>query len=301
MNKLEFNVRLAFTLAEVLITLGIIGIVAAVTIPTLMTNINQNVFNTAQDLAIKKIRAATDQMRTDDLIGAYDTNDHFVDQFQKYIKIVKRCDSSNLSDCFELTFKTASGQDVNLSDLHTGADFGHSTYTSQLVGIGLINGTSVILAFNPDCPSVAPSDNTIDTTTCLSIIYDTNGSGKPNQIGKDVNLLNTTLSVCEGTKVAGLCVAPNDATFSYINENPWSDNYWAGARDACTAIGMRLPTLSELNTLYANKASISGLSAGSYWSSTPYVADSAYDKDFNDGSIHGDQMRYSGAKARCVK
>ncbi len=30
----------AFTLAEVLITLGIIGVVAAMTIPTLMTNIN---------------------------------------------------------------------------------------------------------------------------------------------------------------------------------------------------------------------------------------------------------------------
>ena len=34
------NNKKAFTLAEVLITLGIIGVVAAMTIPTLMTNIH---------------------------------------------------------------------------------------------------------------------------------------------------------------------------------------------------------------------------------------------------------------------
>lgn len=34
----QFKVRFGFTLAEVLITLGIIGVVAAMTIPTLMVN-----------------------------------------------------------------------------------------------------------------------------------------------------------------------------------------------------------------------------------------------------------------------
>lgn len=33
----QFNKKKAFTLAEVLITLGIIGVVAAITIPMLMT------------------------------------------------------------------------------------------------------------------------------------------------------------------------------------------------------------------------------------------------------------------------
>lgn len=37
------NKKIAFTLAEVLITLGIVGIVAAITIPTLMTKINEKV------------------------------------------------------------------------------------------------------------------------------------------------------------------------------------------------------------------------------------------------------------------
>mgnify|MGYP004494945863 FL=1 len=37
---LPIKVRLGFTLAEVLITLGIIGVVAAITIPALLTNLN---------------------------------------------------------------------------------------------------------------------------------------------------------------------------------------------------------------------------------------------------------------------
>ena len=40
-------VRLAFTLAEVLITLGIIGIVAEMTIPTLMNNVQDQAFKAA--------------------------------------------------------------------------------------------------------------------------------------------------------------------------------------------------------------------------------------------------------------
>ena len=36
--KIEFNCKKGFTLAEVLITLGVIGVVAAMTIPTMITN-----------------------------------------------------------------------------------------------------------------------------------------------------------------------------------------------------------------------------------------------------------------------
>ena len=40
MRRLKFAAfKSAFTLAEVLITLGVIGVVAAMTIPTLITNI----------------------------------------------------------------------------------------------------------------------------------------------------------------------------------------------------------------------------------------------------------------------
>ena len=46
--------KCAFTLAEVLITLAIIGIVAALTIPALVQNHNEKAWSTAKDLLEKK-------------------------------------------------------------------------------------------------------------------------------------------------------------------------------------------------------------------------------------------------------
>lgn len=50
-KRVDDNYKIAFTLAEVLITLGIIGIVAAMTFPTLITR-NQN---KALEASLKKI------------------------------------------------------------------------------------------------------------------------------------------------------------------------------------------------------------------------------------------------------
>ena len=48
----------AFTLAEVLITLGIIGVVAAMTIPTLISNTNGAQFKTAYKKALSTMNQA---------------------------------------------------------------------------------------------------------------------------------------------------------------------------------------------------------------------------------------------------
>lgn len=57
--------RLAFTLAEILITLGIIGVVAAITIPILMTNIYEKRTITqlkeTQSILAQAVRASEDE------------------------------------------------------------------------------------------------------------------------------------------------------------------------------------------------------------------------------------------------
>ena len=50
--------KLGFTLAEVLITLVIIGVIAAMTVPTLMNNTNSQVFRTALKKAISGVNQA---------------------------------------------------------------------------------------------------------------------------------------------------------------------------------------------------------------------------------------------------
>ena len=53
--KKRINRKTAFTLAEVLVTLGIIGVVAAVALPALITNINDRANSERQANIAQKI------------------------------------------------------------------------------------------------------------------------------------------------------------------------------------------------------------------------------------------------------
>ena len=90
----------AFTLAEVLITLGIIGMVAALTIPTLMANYRKSVVEkkiyTTYNILQNTIRmSAVDN--GDPLFWNLDNwnSDIFEQYFAPYLNIVKRCKITN--------------------------------------------------------------------------------------------------------------------------------------------------------------------------------------------------------------
>ena len=88
---------LGFTLAEVLITLSIIGVVASFTIPQLVKNMNDYAFSKSQEITFAKIKEATSEMKSNSDLDGYATNDAFADAFQKYMKINKRCAAEELS------------------------------------------------------------------------------------------------------------------------------------------------------------------------------------------------------------
>lgn len=64
----SLNLTSAFTLAEVLITLGIIGVVAAITIPTLVNNIQDQQWKTAYKKAYSTLSQALLSANTDGLL-----------------------------------------------------------------------------------------------------------------------------------------------------------------------------------------------------------------------------------------
>lgn len=299
-SKFRFKNRRAFTIAETLITIGIIGIIAVILLPILLGNVTQNVFNQEQDLIVKKLRASTDLMRVNSSLMDYATNDSFVDEFQKYIKFAKRCNSSNLQDCFVSNFQTASEENIALSSLTTGKKMGQLNNTSPIVGLILVNGTSMLLAYNPDCKIGEASTSYNDTTSCMALAYDVNGFAQPNKIGKDISLLNATITNCDGIYISGLCVAPSDTTYTAPYDLSWEDwDYWSGAYDACNSLGMRLPSTSELTTIYQNKSKISGLKTSYYWSDNE-IGFFAYALNMSTGTLET-KARTFNINARCVK
>lgn len=103
--------RKAFTLAEVLITLGIIGVVAALTIPTLVNNYRKKQFETGLKKEYSVLLQALDMYKQDnetplkreDCTQARNT---FKLALQPYLKILMDCGDNSSGKCLKLTSET---------------------------------------------------------------------------------------------------------------------------------------------------------------------------------------------------
>ena len=105
-----------FTLAEVLITLAIIGIVAALTIPTLVQNYQERAWNTASQVFQRKLGEALRVMNVQGTLAGYTTTEAFVDELSKHIKITRICENDDITTCFADTV-TWGDEEVDMSKI----------------------------------------------------------------------------------------------------------------------------------------------------------------------------------------
>ena len=179
MKKLLHNSKIykfGFTLAEVLITLVIVGVVAAMTIPTLINNTQKNEFvaglkkaNSVLSQAVYKIGQNKGYP-----VGDYSffNNADFIDEFAKVVSVNKKC--SNLVSCGGLSvtdYKHLNNQNGNYSDGKT-----IITTDGQLYSAVKINPGSTIIGLSDEDGS----------DTKYRIFVDVNGGKKPNKFGRDV-------------------------------------------------------------------------------------------------------------------
>ena len=314
-----------FTLAEVLITLGIIGVVAAVTMPTVIANINERANSERQANIAQKITQAMDQMRAHGLLNqSYASTDAFVDELQKYLKVAKRCSASNIADCWPTTKVTGNDNETytvsettTRDKLHMGENNGNNN-----VGLVLADGASLILTYNTDAGALDVGDSvtaskidlpvgggktkefpyTTSVTGAIDFVMDVNGAKGPNmettadKVGdirafKAARFGKDCPSVTLNGKIKGMCVVNLGISYTCISETPFTnnDNCWAGAKKACSDIGMSLASRGDLNTIYAQKGKVEGVpTSGWFWSSAEVSGYNAWFKRFdNDGGEYG--------------
>lgn len=155
----------AFTLAEVLITMSIIGVVAALTIPSVIVKTQQQEFRTAA----KKAHSVLEQaVRLTELeegpIGEWDWNDEvrprrFAQTLEKNLNIIKTEDVNNYHRVFytadgfrwhyDPTYPTSFGVDVN-------GDKGPSKFGDEYSTLAEWEDWEDLS--NPDWPNVKLSD-----------------------------------------------------------------------------------------------------------------------------------------------
>ena len=169
--KFGIKRKTAFTLAEVLITLGVIGVVAALTMPTLLKNIAERSNSEAQANLAQKITKSMDLMRADGgLERTYNSTDEFVDEFSKYIKISTRCDADHIADCWPTkTVTTTDGETYDVSKAKTGKNLNLKDNKSNNVGIILADGATLILTYNPNAGIIGDGDTVTPSFADLPI------------------------------------------------------------------------------------------------------------------------------------
>ncbi len=238
-----------FTLAEVLITLGIIGVVAAMTIPTLVADYQAKSWSTSASVFERKLEEALKVMNTQQTLAGYTTTEDFVNELKKHIKIIKTCNNDKLDECFPKEFLWGSPEpeleDITLFTNSTKLRFESPYYNMQTntVGIQFANGVAGVLAYNPNCKQ-DPYSNSITGTDCISMIYDTSGFKSPNQSGKDIRSINSNrlwAVKINGTKyTAAFNPQPlnKQECNDFFNEDFcfFDNDYWAGALATCGSI-----------------------------------------------------------------
>ena len=267
-NSGEGANRNAFTLAEVLITLGVIGVVAALTMPALLTNIQENINKEKVRTVKYKLTQATDKMKSQDLIGPYETSMDFVNELKKHLSIAKVCDDTNLAGCWPSgTVNTNSGA-KNITSITKGSELkalALGTAQTKTVGIVTGDGTPMILVYSPVCTPLDPvksytwsvvdgKPETNATTNCISAIFDINGAKGPNKIGTDVRTFN---SLYGSVQYSAQYISKDECTKRQKELGlKWcydGNDYYAGAVKACHDIGLHLPSMQTLANIAGAK------------------------------------------------
>lgn len=166
-NSPQTKAKFGFTLAEVLITLGIIGVVAAITIPNLIANQQKKAIVSqlmeAQSIlnqAVKSYAADTDEEGSSEFDTTLSPQEFGEKYFKPYLKIARIC--TRIEDgCWKT------------GDFNGYYDLAGHKMTNVPYSIVLNNG--MVLGFSK-----------IDGTNLVSIFVDVNGQSKRNVLGKDV-------------------------------------------------------------------------------------------------------------------
>lgn len=190
--------KLGFTLAEVLITLGIIGVIATLTLPTLMTNVSEREYSTALKKGIGMFTEAIqinvamenisfDEM-TDDSSDLTDTeSSSFVAFLNNRMQVEKITDqagemcapgaTAGTADCITYGGATSTaGMDAAVYFRDGSALFFKKSATSancSEIADGYIGNVDAVKTYG---------DGDASSTYCLKGVFDTNGNKKPNLV-----------------------------------------------------------------------------------------------------------------------
>ena len=217
----NLNKRFAFTLSELLLSLIIVGVVAIITVPVLINNVQKKLFATQ----VKNFVAQIEQLAQDELI-THRTRDLSNTDFanpelflsDKYFDIIKKCsDQTALSDCWKTS--DAIGKNKVIYRKLNNTIYRPASNSTTII---LKNGMILTYYYNEDARRVG------------YFHIDVNGNSKPNIWGRDVflTLINhkgkmITYSEWRNSDFANInsCKTLGHCCYDLLIKNNWKMDY----------------------------------------------------------------------------
>lgn len=270
----------AFTLAEILISITIIGVVAALTLPALQVQLQETIIKIRKKALHNR---TTQAMAMIEDLKAYKSAFDFVDTgYREVYKIDRICGTAEIpviacnlpenimredGTSFKMPAKWSELNPdlINLNYEDETGIYSYSQKDSASAAFVTDNGESVNLFYNPDCRNIEQNSNNgyyAGTYACINLIFDVNGGDvPPNQIGKDIGFI-TVFGAHD----------PEVATAVPYTKNLGPINY-SNTKNICKSedSGYRLPDEYELASMYVNSKIFNLASDGAvgFWSSIP--------------------------------
>ena len=290
-----------FTMAEILLSLTIIGVVAAITLPSLTGNINERTWNTQRKALYARMSQAIALMpalngygiltEETNSAGSTSIEDTAAETFvtaglSKVLKINNICDNEHLQDCgivSEITTfkgskidipKTLLGLNSTFNMTYTNSDgyvHSYSVIDSKAAAFETQNGESIVVYYNPKCTTSIDKSaeqsgrwHYLQQIMCTNFVYDLNGNKGPNTVGKDIGFMTA--------------MYPSDAVLASVmpiaktSEVPFSE-----IGKSCSNINndSRAPNYDEGAAIFYNKNLI-GDTPTNIWTSTTASSDKAW-------------------------
>ena len=233
----DLRKRLAFTLAEVLIVLGIIGLIAEMTIPTLMADFQKQMQIVGLKKAYSEINQAVVQMAIaggcpidlscNDVFNNT-SGDPFVattktgNEFKKYFKLAKDCGATEETNpppepCFSPT-----------TSYYFDGSGGRSFAACMFYSFTTVDGFNIMVDGNGFCVDKSPDHTNYNTNqVCGSVYVDVNGFKKPNNMGRDIFEFYITNG-------KGPAIYPRGGSELLDSPSDWSWSDSSGTPQLCT-------------------------------------------------------------------
>ena len=173
--------KLGFTLAEVLITLGIIGVIATLTLPTLMSNTAEREYSTALKKAISALTESVQMQVALENVSFDEMIDDGITKKDNNSLYAFLCNRMQTEKAVSLTSTDACAPGATDATEASCLNYGGASSVVD-TAIFFRDGSAIMFTASDSVDDNQCTTAAGETVNCFQVIYDVNGIKKPNMV-----------------------------------------------------------------------------------------------------------------------